>query len=141
MVDAGRSPRGFVDGPDAGRRVFVDPRFACVVRAFASMFPGAGSVAERWRVYLDGQPVVDMWKGWANRAGWVPWSADSASVRPRHDGHSRHRLTDRGPDRLSSVAEYWPSVWRQQQEPLTKFVIDLVACRLRGATARLSVAS
>lgn len=44
MVDTGVDHRAVSshDGPDAGRRVFgaADPRFACVVRAFASMFPG-----------------------------------------------------------------------------------------------------
>ncbi|KAA3434680.1 serine hydrolase, partial [Mycobacterium tuberculosis] len=84
MVDTGVDHRAVSshDGPDAGRRVFgaADPRFACVVRAFASVFPGRRFGGGALAVYLDGQPVVDVWKGWADRAGWVPWSADSAPM-------------------------------------------------------------
>ena len=45
----------------------ADPHFACAVRSFASMFPhrrfGGGALA----VYLDGEPVVDVWTVWADR--------------------------------------------------------------------------
>src|SRR6202167_6485805 len=58
----------------------ADPHFACAVRSFASMFPhrrlGGGALA----VYLDGEPVVDVWTGWSDRRGRVPWSADTATM-------------------------------------------------------------
>lgn len=91
----------------------ADPNFACVVRSFRSMFParrfGGGALA----VYLDGQPAVDVWTGWADRRGEVPWLADTASmVFSATKGMAStviHRLADRGLiDYDAPVAEYWP---------------------------------
>jgi CubicO group peptidase (beta-lactamase class C family) len=91
----------------------ADPHFACAVRSFASMFParrfGGGALA----VYLDGEPVVDVWTGWSDRRGRVPWSADTATmVFSATKGMAStviHRLADRGLiDYDAPVAEYWP---------------------------------
>jgi len=91
----------------------ADPHFACAVRSFASMFParrfGGGALA----VYLDGEPVVDVWTGWSDRRGRVPWSADTATmVFSATKGMAStviHRLADRGMiDYDAPVAEYWP---------------------------------
>ncbi|MBY0440684.1 MAG: beta-lactamase family protein, partial [Mycobacteriaceae bacterium] len=87
--------------------------FACAVRSFAAMFParpfGGGALA----VYLDGQPVVDVWTGWSDRAGQTPWSADTASmVFSATKGLAAtviHRLVDRGLIEYDApVAQYWP---------------------------------
>ena len=89
------------------------PDFACAVRSFAAMFParrfGGGALA----VYLDGQPVVDVWTGWSDRAGETPWSADTASmVFSATKGLAAtviHRLVDRGLiESAAPVAQYWP---------------------------------
>jgi CubicO group peptidase (beta-lactamase class C family) len=78
------------------------------------MFParrfGGGALA----VYLDGQPVVDVWTGWADRAGQRPWSADTApmvfSATKGMAATVIHRLADRGLiDYEAPVAEYWPA--------------------------------
>ncbi|WP_420715978.1 serine hydrolase domain-containing protein [Mycobacterium sp. 663a-19] len=103
------------DDPDAGHRVSgaADSQFGCVVRSFASMFParrfGGGALA----VYLDGQPVVDVWTGWSDRGGHRPWSADTApmvfSATKGMAATVIHRLADRGLiDYEAPVAEYWP---------------------------------
>ncbi len=77
------------------------------------MFParrfGGGALA----VYVDGQPAVDVWTGWADRGGHVPWSADTAAmVFSATKGMAVtviHRLADRGLiDYEAPVAEYWP---------------------------------
>ncbi|HYQ36641.1 MAG TPA: serine hydrolase domain-containing protein, partial [Mycobacterium sp.] len=70
------------DVPDAGHRVFgaADPHFDCVVRSFSTMFPGRRFGGGALAVYVDGQPVVDVWKGWADRGGHLPWSADTAPM-------------------------------------------------------------
>ena len=77
------------------------------------MFParrfGGGALA----VYLDGQPVVDVWAGWADRAGQRPWTADTApmvfSATKGMASTVIHRLADRGLiDYEAPVAEYWP---------------------------------
>nr|WP_099025310.1 serine hydrolase domain-containing protein [Mycolicibacterium palauense] len=76
------------------------------------MFPhrrlGGGALA----VYLDGQPVVDVWTGWSDRRGRVRWSADTgAMVFSATKGVAAtviHRLADRGLiDYDAPVAEYW----------------------------------
>ncbi len=91
----------------------ADSHFGCVVRSFATMFParrfGGGALA----VYLDGQPVIDVWTGWADRGGHRPWSADTAAmVFSATKGMAAtviHRLADRGLiDYDAPVAEYWP---------------------------------
>lgn len=91
----------------------ADPNFACALRNFAAMFPhprfGGGALA----VYLDGQPVVDVWTGWSDRRGRVRWSADTgAMVFSATKGVAStviHRLVDRGLiDYDAPVAEYWP---------------------------------
>lgn len=90
----------------------ADPSFACAVRGFASMFPhprfGGGALA----VYLHGEPVVDVWTGWSDRHGHVPWSEDTgAMVFSATKGVAStviHRLVDRGLIAYDApVAQYW----------------------------------
>jgi CubicO group peptidase (beta-lactamase class C family) len=91
----------------------ADSHFACAVRSFAGMFPhrrfGGGALA----VYLDGEPVVDVWTGWADRRGRVPWTADTGTtVFSATKGLAStviHRLVDRGLIEYDApVAQYWP---------------------------------
>lgn len=91
----------------------ADPHFSCAVRSFARLFPhrrfGGGALA----VYLHGEPVVDVWTGWADRRGRQPWSADTgAMVFSATKGMAStviHRLADRGLiDYDAPIAEYWP---------------------------------
>ncbi|MCV7123738.1 esterase/beta-lactamase LipL [Mycobacterium lacus] len=114
------------DDPDAGRRMSgaADSHFGCVVRFFASMFParrfGGGALA----VYLDGQPVVDLWTGWSDRRGEVPWSADTApmvfSATKGMASTVIHRLVDRGLiDYDVPVAHYWPEFGANGKSDLT----------------------
>lgn len=76
------------------------------------MFParrfGGGALA----VYVDGQPVVDVWTGWSDRGGHRLWSADTApmvfSATKGMAATVIHRLVDRGLiDYDAPVAEYW----------------------------------
>lgn len=91
----------------------ADPNFLCAVRTFAAMFPhprlGGGALA----VYLNGEPVVDVWTGYSDRRGRVAWTADTgATVFSATKGVAAtviHRLVDRGLiDYDAPVAEYWP---------------------------------
>jgi CubicO group peptidase (beta-lactamase class C family) len=91
----------------------ADPNFSCAVRAFAAMFPGRRYGGGALAVYLDGRPLVDVWTGWSDRAGRVPWSADTgAMVFSATKGAAStviHRLVDRGLiDYDAPVAHYWP---------------------------------
>ncbi len=90
----------------------ADPHFACAVRSFAGMFPGRRFGGGALAVYLHGEPVVDVWTGWADRRGRVPWSADTGTmVFSATKGMAStviHRLVDRGLiDYEAPVAEYW----------------------------------
>lgn len=92
----------------------ADPSFACVVAAFARIFPGRRFGGGALCVYLDGQPVVDVWTGWADRRGTRSWTADTgAMVFSATKGMAStviHRLADRGLiDYDAPVAEYWPA--------------------------------
>ncbi|MEE6176556.1 serine hydrolase domain-containing protein [Mycobacterium sp. 050134] len=114
------------DGPDAGHRVSgaADSHFGCVVRAFSSMFPGRWFGGGALAVYLDGRPVVDVWTGWADRAGRVPWSADTApmvfSATKGMASTVIHRLADRGLiDYDTPVAQYWPEFAANGKEGMT----------------------
>ncbi|OBK38971.1 esterase [Mycobacterium sp. 1245111.1] len=91
----------------------ADPHFACAVRSFASTFRGSRFGGGALAVYLDGEPVVDVWTGYADRRGRVPWTADSASmVFSATKGMAStviHRLVDRGLiDYDAPVADHWP---------------------------------
>lgn len=103
------------DAPGEGRHVSgaADSNFARVVRFFASMFPGRRFGGGALAVYLDGQPVVDVWKGWSDRGGELPWTADTApmvfSATKGMASTVIHRLVDRGLiDYDAPVAQYWP---------------------------------
>ena len=118
VVNSARSSTRGVDSPveaaaDLPVSGAADPAFACAVTGFARLFPhprfGGGALA----VYLDGQPVVDVWTGWADRRGRVPWSADTApmvfSATKGVTSTVIHRLADRGLiDYEAPLAEYWP---------------------------------
>lgn len=90
----------------------ADPAFAWAVRAFKQMFPhrrfGGGALA----VYLNGEPVVDVWTGWSDRRGRRHWTADTApmvfSATKGVAATVIHRLADRGLiDYDAPVSEYW----------------------------------
>jgi CubicO group peptidase (beta-lactamase class C family) len=120
----------------------ADPHFACAVRSFASMFPGRRFGGGALAVYLDGEPVVDVWTGWADRRGRVPWSADTGSmVFSATKGMAStviHRLVDRGLINYDApVAEYWPEFGANGKQDIT--VRQVMRHRaglsaLRGAT-------
>ena len=143
-TEVDRSAAPSRDSPDAGHRVsgLLDPNFSCVVRGFASLFPGRRFGGGALAVYLDGQPVVDVWTGWSDRGGTVPWTADTApmvfSATKGMASTVIHRLVDRGLiDYDAPVAEYWPEFGANGKAHLT--VREVMRHRaglsgLRGAT-------
>lgn len=88
------------------------------------MFParrfGGGALA----VYLDGEPVVDVWTGWSDRGGQRPWTADTApmvfSATKGMAATVIHRLADRGLiDYEAPVAEHWKEFGTNGKADLT----------------------
>lgn len=95
-------------------------------------------------MYLDGQPVVDVWTGWSDRRGQKHWGADTgAMVFSATKGVAStviHRLVDRGLiDYDAPVAEYWPEFGANGKAAIT--VRDVMRHRaglshLRGVRKR-----
>jgi CubicO group peptidase (beta-lactamase class C family) len=91
----------------------ADSSFACTLRAFSNLFPGRRYGGGALCVYLHGEPVVDVWTGYADRRGTEYWTADTGamvfSVTKGLASTVIHRLADRGlVDYDTPVSEYWP---------------------------------
>ncbi|MEV7345235.1 serine hydrolase domain-containing protein [Streptomyces sp. NPDC093544] len=90
-----------------------DPRFSAVRTAFESNFGDRDQLGAAVTVTLDGETVVDLWGGWADRARTRAWEQDtlvnvwSASKGPT--ALCAHILADHGLlDLDAPVAAYWP---------------------------------
>jgi CubicO group peptidase (beta-lactamase class C family) len=88
-----------------------DPRFEKVRRAFEASF--ADEVGAAVAVTLDGEPVVDLWGGWADEAARKPWERDTlVNVYSTTKGMTAicaHKLIEQGRlDVDEPVATYWP---------------------------------
>ncbi|MET8168396.1 serine hydrolase domain-containing protein [Streptomyces sp. NPDC005329] len=89
-----------------------DDLFTAVPTALAALLDGGdggGSVA----VFVDGEPVVDVWGGFADAAREVPWQRDTIvnvySVTKTMTALCALVLADRGElDPDAPVARYWP---------------------------------
>ncbi|MEU7426137.1 serine hydrolase domain-containing protein [Streptomyces sp. NPDC040750] len=90
-----------------------DARFAAVRAAFEENFRDRDELGAAVAVTVDGQPVVDLWGGWADPARTRPWERDTvANVWSTTKGPvalCAHILADRGLlDLDAPVAAYWP---------------------------------
>src|SRR5262249_58751668 len=102
----------------------ADQRFSCAVHTFASLFPGPRFGGGALSVYIDGEPVVDIWTGWSDRHGEVRWAADTAAmVFSASKGLATtvlHRLVDRGLLSYDApIAQYWPEVGANGKSAVT----------------------
>lgn len=102
----------------------ADSNFACTVRAFDRLFPGRRFGGGALSVYLHGEPVVDVWTGYADRRGEEYWTADTGamvwSVTKGMASTVIHRLADRGLiDYDVPVAEYWPAFGENRKGHIT----------------------
>src|ERR1700731_2582543 len=102
----------------------ADPRFASVIRLFTQLFPGRRFGGGALAVYIDGQPVVDVWTGWSDRAGEGRWTADTGAVvfsaTKAVASTVIHRLVDRGLLSFDApVAQYWPEFGANGKSAIT----------------------
>jgi CubicO group peptidase (beta-lactamase class C family) len=102
----------------------ADRRFRPLVQRFARIFRrpahGGGALAVYWR----GEPVVDVWAGYADPHGRIPWERDTAamsfSTTKGVVSTVVHRLVDRGLlDHDEPLASYWPTFGTVGKEHLT----------------------
>jgi CubicO group peptidase (beta-lactamase class C family) len=89
-----------------------DERFEAVRKALAESL-ASDDVGASAAVYLDGEPVVDIWGGHADSARTVPWQRDTItnvwSVTKTMTALCALILADRGHlDLAAPVARYWP---------------------------------
>src|SRR6266704_2362202 len=89
-----------------------DKRFGAVRDALAASLE-KDDVGASAAVYLDGEPVVDIWGGYADAARTVPWQRDTItcvwSVTKTMAALCVLILADRGDLELTApVARYWP---------------------------------
>lgn len=88
-------------------------RFSAVRETFAANLGSGLDVGASVAVFLDGEPVVDLWGGHVDRAREVPWQRDSItivwSVAKTMAALCVLVLADRGQlDLDAPVAKYWP---------------------------------
>ncbi|MFZ2174327.1 MAG: serine hydrolase domain-containing protein [Rhodococcus sp. (in: high G+C Gram-positive bacteria)] len=91
--------------------MLVDQRFGMLVDQFFGLFHDTRQGGGALSVYLHGEPVVDVWAGWARRD--TRWERDSVALSfSTGKGVAStvlHRLAARGIiDYDSPIAQYWP---------------------------------
>ncbi|MEU5434285.1 serine hydrolase domain-containing protein [Streptomyces sp. NPDC020719] len=90
-----------------------DARFSAVRTAFEENFRHRAELGAAVTVLADGEPVVDLWAGWADTARTRPWERDTVvnvwSTTKGVTALCAHLLADRGLlDLDAPVAAYWP---------------------------------
>ncbi len=103
---------------------FCDPRFEPLKAAFIANFEAdqelGASIAATWR----GEPVVDLWAGWADVAKTRPWERDTLtpvfSTTKMMVTLSLLMLVDQGQIDLDApIATYWPAFAAGGKEAVT----------------------
>ncbi|MET7682828.1 serine hydrolase domain-containing protein [Streptomyces sp. NPDC005423] len=97
-----------------------DELFAAVPTALAALLD-AGDVGGSVAVFVDGEPVVDVWGGFADAARTVPWERSTIagvfSVTKTMTALCALVLADRGElDLDAPVARYWPEFAAEGKE-------------------------
>lgn len=92
---------------------FCDPKFEPVRRAFEQNFAERDEVGAAVAVVIGGEPVIDLWGGWADGARTHPWERDTIvavwSLGKTVTAVGLLRLVERGLVELDApVARYWP---------------------------------
>lgn len=92
---------------------FTDDRFAAVRDTFAASLASGADLGGSVAITIDGEPVVDLWGGWADEAHTRAWGRDTIvnvySVTKTMAAMTALLLADRGElDVDAPVARYWP---------------------------------
>jgi CubicO group peptidase (beta-lactamase class C family) len=92
---------------------WVEASFEPVLDAFADNFDSRGEVGAAVCVYLDGEPIVDLWGGTADTTTGRPWAADSVvlvySSTKGVTSVCANLLIERGVvDPAAPLVHYWP---------------------------------
>jgi CubicO group peptidase (beta-lactamase class C family) len=92
---------------------FVDPRFEGVRTTLAAMLASGQDIGASFAASIDGEPVIDLWGGWADEAQTRPWERDTIvnvySTTKTMTALTALWLADQGALRFEErVAHYWP---------------------------------
>ncbi|WP_248960383.1 serine hydrolase domain-containing protein [Sphaerisporangium perillae] len=101
-----------------------DPRFTRVREVFEGHFAKGEELGGAFAVYLDGEPVVDLWDGIADRHTGRPWERDTPalaySCTKAVTATALLVLAERGlVDVRGPVAEVWPEFAANGKEKVT----------------------
>ncbi|MEV0613074.1 serine hydrolase domain-containing protein [Nonomuraea sp. NPDC050404] len=102
----------------------VSPGYEPVRKAFERNFAESGEVGAGLTVYRHGEPVVDLWGGYADAATRRPWRRDTiaalASTCKTFASGALLLLVERGEvDLEAPVARYWPEFAQQGKGEIT----------------------
>lgn len=103
---------------------FAHPDFAPVARRFAALYGNRNGGGGALSIRLHGEPVLDVWKGYADPDGARPWTRGTVSVSfSTTKGVAStviHRLADRGLLGYDEpVATHWPEFARNGKGNIT----------------------
>ncbi len=98
-----------------------DERFEAVREAFAKNFEEEREVGASVAVFVEGEPVVDLWGGWTDEPHTVPWERDTItnvwSTSKTMTNLCALILADQGElDLHAPVAKYWPEFAANDKE-------------------------
>ncbi|HXR54254.1 MAG TPA: serine hydrolase domain-containing protein [Acidimicrobiales bacterium] len=98
-----------------------DEQFAAVREAFYNNLDEGRDVGASVTVFLEGEPVVDLWGGWADEERTVPWGRDTItnvwSTTKTMTNLCALILADHGDiDLHAPVAKYWPEFKANDKE-------------------------
>src|ERR1051325_1706831 len=96
-------------------------RFRDVRDAFARNFDASREIGASFAATVNGEPVIDLWGGWADAGRTRPWTADTIvnvfSTTKAMTALCAHVLVDRGLlDVEAPVARYWPEFGQARKE-------------------------
>ncbi len=102
----------------------ADPKFQSVADEFARNFAERGEVGASVCVSVDGETVVDMWGGVADKETGAEWTEDTVSIvfscTKAAVALCAHILIDRGELELHRlVTDYWPEFGKRGKEATT----------------------
>jgi CubicO group peptidase (beta-lactamase class C family) len=103
---------------------WCDPRFERVREVLAQSLASGADHGACFAATLNGEPVVDIWGGWADAAGTVPWAEDTIinvySTTKTMCALTALWLADQGAlDFGQRVAHYWPEFAAAGKEDVT----------------------
>lgn len=131
-------------GSETGIAGTCAPGYEPVRDAFAQNFAQRDEIGASVAVVVSGEPVVNLWAGWADQACTLPWREDTLtnvwSSTKAMTSLCAHILIDRGElDPDAPVARYWPEFAAAgKQDILVRWMMSHRA-GLSGLTEPISV--